>query len=432
MPVSSKTQHRPSLASARLMVVALAFALPHLALAQSAPPLALAEALRLALTESPRLAAQGHAVEAARAAVGPAGQLPDPKLVLGVDNLPVEGPDRYSLTRDFMTMRRLGVMQDFPRAEKRRLQTERAQAEADKAGASLAALSASVRGEVAVAWLDAYAAQAQLRILGELVPEAALLHDAAQAQFAGGKGAATDVIAAKSAEVAVQDRLSEARRDAARARAALARWIGPAADRPLAPPPDLTTLALPPERLLAGLEHHPELSPYGPQEALAKADVGLAEAASKPDWSLEVAYQQRGEAYANMLSVAVRIDLPLWAGQRQEPLVLARQQQLEQVRAEREDARRMHEAALRAEIAAWESARERLARLTGELLPLARARSTAALAAYRGGRGPLDAVLAARTNEIETRLMEVRQQAELGRAWAALNFLLESHPQDKS
>lgn len=110
MLVSTKTKNCRALVRVGLIVAALALAWPSLALAQSEPPPALADALQLAVAESPRLAAQSHALEAVQASIGAAGQLPDPKLVLGVDNLPVDGPDRYSLTRDFMTMRRIGYM----------------------------------------------------------------------------------------------------------------------------------------------------------------------------------------------------------------------------------------------------------------------------------------------------------------------------------
>lgn len=426
MSTSTKTQkHRR--ARAGWLAAALALIVSPAAPAQPVSPLSFDEALQLAVADSPRLAAQAHAAEAAEAAITPAGQLPDPKLTLAVDNLPVNGADRWSLTQDFMTMRRVGVMQDFPRAEKRRLREARARAEADKEGATLVAQSAAVRQEIATAWLDQWFAQAQVGTLAELEPEAALVVDIARAQLAGGKGSAADALAARGAAVALQDRLTEVRRDLLRTRSALARWVGPAATRPLTAPPDLTALSAPPERLLAGIEHHPALSAYGPMAAMARAEVGLARAAKQPDWSLEFAYQQRGPAFSNMVSVAVRIDLPLWGEERQDPLIRAREKQLEQVEAEREDARRMHAAELRADIATWESAKERAARLANELVPLARERTAAALAAYRGGRGDLNAVLAARSNEIETRLMAIRQQAELGQAWARLNFLLEAH-----
>lgn len=430
MLASNKTKNRRVVACTRLIGMALAATLAplSLALAQPVQPLTFAEALALAQRESPGLAAQRHALGAAEAAVVPASQLPDPKLILGIDNLPVDGSDRWSLTRDFMTMRRIGVMQDFPREEKLRLRGERAQAEAAKESAMLLAASVTVRRDLALAWLDDYFAQAKVHTLTELVPEAELLNEVSRALLAGGKVGAADPIAARGAAVALQDRIAEAGRDLRRAQAALGRWVGPAeAARPLAAAPELTVLAHAPEQLLAGIEHHPELAAYGPMEAMARAEAELARAAKKPDWSLELAYQQRGEAYSNMLSVAVRIDLPLWGEKRQDPLIRARQEQIEQVEASREDARRMHEAEIRGDLAAWETAKDRLARIEQQLLPLARERTQATLAAYRGGRGDITAVLQARGNEIETRLTLIERQAELGRTWANLNFLLEAH-----
>src|SRR5437764_606410 len=77
--------------------------------AASRSPLALAEALEIATRDSPLLAAQRSAVTAAEQSVIPARELPDPKLRAGIDNLPLDGPDRFSLERDFMTMRKIGV-----------------------------------------------------------------------------------------------------------------------------------------------------------------------------------------------------------------------------------------------------------------------------------------------------------------------------------
>jgi hypothetical protein len=85
--------------------------------------LTLSEAQRLAGERSRQLAAQDSAVLAAREMAVAAGQLPDPTLKVGIENLPVNGADAYSLTRDFMTMRRIGIMQEFTRGEKRQLRT---------------------------------------------------------------------------------------------------------------------------------------------------------------------------------------------------------------------------------------------------------------------------------------------------------------------
>ena len=97
------------------------------AYAEEPTTLSLSDALRIAGDQSPQLAAQRSAITAAEQGTVSARQLPDPKLFFGVDNLPVTGPDSLSLTRDFMTMRKIGVMQDFPRAEKRELKGQLAE-----------------------------------------------------------------------------------------------------------------------------------------------------------------------------------------------------------------------------------------------------------------------------------------------------------------
>ena len=74
----------------------------------AAEPLSLLEAQRLAASRSQQLVAQDAAARAAREMAVGAGQLPDPVLKLGVNNLPINGQDRLSLTRDFMTMRSSG------------------------------------------------------------------------------------------------------------------------------------------------------------------------------------------------------------------------------------------------------------------------------------------------------------------------------------
>lgn len=96
---------RASAISAALL--AGAFVLPGSAFA-----LTLEQALNLAEQEAPSLDAQRANLEAARSAAIPAGELPDPKLKLGLQNVPIEGDQRWRLDEDFMTMQMVGVMQD--------------------------------------------------------------------------------------------------------------------------------------------------------------------------------------------------------------------------------------------------------------------------------------------------------------------------------
>ncbi|HEY4999889.1 MAG TPA: TolC family protein, partial [Usitatibacter sp.] len=196
-----------------------------------AQALSLAEAQRLASRDTPLLAAQEAAVRAAREASIAAPELPDPKLVMGVDNLPLDGADRYNLTRDSMTARKIGITQDFVRGEKLELRGIRAQAEVSKEVAVLAAAQASLRRDVALAWIEVWVAERNLALLRDLEGEAQLAVSAAKAALAGGKGRAADPFASELASTQLADRMIDARRSIAKARAQLARWIGDDAAR---------------------------------------------------------------------------------------------------------------------------------------------------------------------------------------------------------
>jgi outer membrane protein TolC len=408
--------------------IGLALAEP-LARAASTEPLPLAEALKIGEKISPRLAAQSAALAATEELVPRAGELPDPKLRIGVDNLPVNGADRFRYDSDFMTMRKIGVMQDFPNGEKRKLRGERAARERDLEAANLAAQRAGVQREVALAWLELYFAQQARTPLVELVGELQLQLDTVSAAIAAGRQNTADALALRGAGVAAQDRVIEQDRSIERARYALAAWLREDASRPLAAPPDTGRFDHPPTALLANLHEHPEQRIYAEREALARTDIALAANSKKSDWSLEVAYGQRGPAFSNMISVMVSIDLPWEAEKRQDRDLAAKRLLADQAQAQVEEARRMHEAELHGLHADWQTAGVRIERFEKLLLPLARERVAAALAAYRGGRGELAMVLEARRAEAEARLASVQAHLEQARAWAKLNFLLPHQAQ---
>lgn len=405
-------------------IACLAFAFATVAPAFASGPLTLPDALQIAVTGAPQVAVQEAALLAASEARVGASELPDPKLLVGIDNLPVEGGDKFSLTRDFMTMRKIGVMQEFPRGDKLKLRGDRAEAEVRRETALLEVARLNATRDTAIAWIDAWFAEQQVTLLGELEREARLQADASQAALAGGRGAAAEPLAARLYAVQLGDRVIEAKRMAARARAQLARWIGEAAARPLAEPPAFDELSHRHADLLANLEFHPHLGMFAPLQAMADVDVRLAEAAKQPDWSLEASYAQRGRAYSNMVSIGVRIDLPIFEAKRQNPAIASKLAAAGQVRAQAEEARRTLTAEIASQYADWQSARERAVRHESLQVPLARSRSEVALATYRGGQGDLSLVIEARKAEVETRLALLQVRNEQARAWAQLHYQL--------
>ena len=113
------TLKRGSCARMLLRVVLLLVGGSSLAAAPDGALLPLDEAIELGLARSYRIASQRAAVGAANEMSARAGALPDPKLRFGIDNLPITDSDRFRYDRESMTMRRIGVMQEFPNAGKR-------------------------------------------------------------------------------------------------------------------------------------------------------------------------------------------------------------------------------------------------------------------------------------------------------------------------
>ena len=402
------------------LLLAGAIALAGPALAQT---LTLEEALKIGEAQSPRLEAQRYALTAAEEQTGRARELPDPRLRVGIENLPVTGGDAWRYDRDSMTMRAIGVMQEFPSSEKRSARSARAARARDVESSMLLSQRAVLHRDIALAWLEASFAERARAAQERLVERLASQADTTAAGVARGRQSAAEGFMLRGAVEQARDKVLDQERMVERARYMLAALIGNEARRPLAPPPDLSRFSHPREGLVGALQEHPELRVLEQRQDLARAEVELARASRSSDWSLEVGYGVRAPTFDNMLTVMVAIDLPWQAKNRQDRDVASRLAELERARAQKEDARRMHEAEIRGWLADYDAATRRLERFQSILVPLANDRSEAALAAYRGGRGELSAALEAQRGITETELSAVAIEAGRAKAWANLTFL---------
>src|SRR5258705_8448448 len=240
------------------LVVLLAQSLEALA---DARPLTLDEAVERALGESPQVVASSAMLDAAGAKAPSAGRLPDPEFVAAVDNLPINTDDRFSLSRDFMTMRRVGLMQMFPNGAKRELQKTHAQQEVVVAEAELRKTRFETAQATAEAWIAAAVADESLSRLRELQPEVALQASAARSALSSGPATATDALAAQTVAARLEDRILALEQDAEMRRAELVRWVGDAAERPLAMIPTDLEVGHSPQSLVAGVPQHGPLAP---------------------------------------------------------------------------------------------------------------------------------------------------------------------------
>ncbi len=201
----------------------------------------------------------------------------------------------------------------------------------------------------------------------------------------------------------------------------LSRWTTlPASDVTGEPPaPESFVSSLPPDELRSS---QPALVAAADDIAVAEADTVVANSERSPNWTWEIAYQQRGGAYSNMVSVGVTIPLPLNRKNRQDRDVAQKAELATKARLTYEDTLRQVQADIRTQSAILASGRDRIANLSQSLLPAADLRVQLANAAYRAGTGSLADTFAARRAQLEAQLQVLDLKREVSQTWAQLEY----------
>ncbi len=385
-----------------------------------ASALTLEQALSVAEQDAPSLHAQAANLVAARSAAIPAGELPDPKLKLGLQSVPIEGDARWQLEQEAMTMQMVGVMQDVPNRAKRRARVEAAQASVALANAQQTVERLGVRQATAEAWIASFAVEQKLSLFKQLYSENQLLSRAVQARIAGGSGQTADSVLPRQEAAMLAEQEDELLRNQAVARAGLRRWIGELAGQPLTGDWPQWLAAV--DNYQHNLNRHPALLAFDPMTREAEAKVHQAIAEKTPDWSWGIDYLRRGREYGDMVNLSVSFDLPLFTSSRQDPKIAAERARLAQIEAQRQATLRLYNQELSTDLAEYQRLDRALIRLDKTLLPLAEEKVRLAMADYRSGSGELTAVIEARRQLVETRLRRIDVARDRSLSNARLHF----------
>ena len=388
--------------------------------ASFAQTLSFDDALAAALREAPELRADSALIEAARHETVPAGELPDPQLVLGLDNVPVEGDDRFSTGNDFMTMQRIGLMQEFTNPAKRKARAEQANAQVEVMRADERIQRQAVLRETALAWIARYTWEQQLAQVAHLQSENALLEGVVRAQLAAANATALDALLPQEEAAgiaALRDEMAAGREQSI---AELRRWVGAAAELPLSG--EVPAWPVDGGALRNRLLQHPELLGFTSQERALDADIAAARADKYPDWDVEFAWLERGSGFDDMAMLEVRVDLPVFADSRQNPAIASQRAKRVALEARRESSLREHIAVLEAEFANYRRLQQAGLRFSEVLLPLADRKVDLALESWRGDTGTLADVINARRARIATRLEAIANTGALRESAARLHY----------
>jgi outer membrane protein, heavy metal efflux system len=396
-----------------LRAVAMAVALVPALVA--AAPLSFDQALNLAVQRSEAAHAARAAAQSATESSRAAGQLPDPTLSVGIDNLPVTGGESFSTTKDSMTMKRIGISQEWVSAEKRAARAAAAGAMADREAVQSRVAEGEARLQVTLAYLDAWYANAALDLTSQSEHHLHEELEAARGRLAAAAGGSAEVLELTSAKGMAEDDSDEAQQQQASAFVALQRWVGFKPDAVTSVP----VFNLPTEQDFVA--RSPEVAGLQREVDVARSKATVAGKERTPNWTWQVSYGQRS-GYSDMVSVGVSIPLQVAPAQRQDRETASKVALVDKAEADLAEATRAATADYLTLTSDAQRLQQRIDRYRVAVITPAQQRTEAAMAAYRSSQAPLTALFEARHMEVEAQRKLLTLRRALAKVQAQLAF----------
>lgn len=389
------------------------------------PNLSLEKAEEIAVKNAPeiqRLYAQAQSLAEKSVAEG---QLPDPKLVTGLVNVPT---NTFSFTQDDMTMISFGLQQAFPPGKSLAFKSQQTKALSNAQLRKIEEQKINLLRSVRQSWLELYYWVHAIQVMKANEKLYKELLQATEVQYSANKGTQSDVLQVQLELSRLQDQIVQATQREKIARAQLKRWVGDRAECNIASSLPHWPAPLSLEILQKILEKHPVLKADAASIDAARLDVAWAREQCKPGWMLDVSYGIRrghmtdGAERSDMVTANATIDLPLFTKNRQNRQVKSSAYQLEATQYDRHVHYKDLLEDLNVRYATWESLSQREVLYEGQLTVQAKQNAKAALLSYQSASADLTTVLRAYSNELTIYLEELQIKMERAKARAALLY----------
>jgi cobalt-zinc-cadmium efflux system outer membrane protein len=304
--------------------------------AQEPAVLTLEAAAELAVRDNPDLAQMLARARAMADIPSQAGTLPDPELSFSAMSLPV---DNFNTRQEDMTQLLVGITQAIPFPGKLALREQAAAYEAAAAAHNAAEVRRRLLSDVKITWWLIFYLD---RALGIVDNNQSLLHqfvDIARTKYEVGEGLQQDVLLAQLELSKLLDQkinLAALRRNAA---AKLNALLDRPANGDLKLPADVAMqlpAVLPEDKLYAQAEASRAMLEGGRQDInAAQSRLELAKKDYLPDFMVDASYGARddtlaGDRRSDLLSLGVRVNVPIFAAQKQAKAVDQRTSELMQ------------------------------------------------------------------------------------------------------
>ncbi len=351
--------------------------------------LKLQDAIDILITENPGLAAIQAKADALAAVPSQKSSLPDPMLMFNAMNVPV---DSFDLQQEAMTQLQIGFSQMLPYPGKLALHEEIAEHEQLAARWNVDELRLKLVRDVKTVWWNLHFLDRALEIIARNRQLLQQLVDIAQTKYRVGKGLQQDVLLAQLELSKLEDKTINLRGARRNQEARLNVLLNqPMRNQVKLPAQVADTLAeINSEQLLQTRAHaRPLLSALQNKVDAAQARLKLAKKEYYPDFKLGAVYGFRngnnmnGSSRADFLSVMLSINIPLYAGSRQDKRVDERTSQLRQTQYGLEDERGKVAAAVSQALTDYQQTRKQVSLLKTGIIPQANQTVASMLSAYQ-------------------------------------------------
>ena len=354
------------------------------------------------------------------------GTLPDPKLRLGMFNVPL---DSFSTTEDPSTQLRIGIQQEFPRGKSTQLNRQQTQWLSQAAIARAEDERRQLLVDVRDTYLNLFYQTQAASIVNETRQLFTKLVRITEDQYAAGRALQQDVIRADLELSRLDDRATKIQSLEDEYRAMLAQWIGEVAWSAV----DFELPALPeiPDKrdINVLLTQHPSVVAETAHVEASKTLVEVSRQDYKPGVGAFVEYRKRfgqnidGSDRADMMAAMVTVDIPLFTENRQDKRLAARQESANVARFSRDDRLRVLKRMLEKDRAVYKRLSERELLYKSKLVNSAANNAEASLNAYQSGVTEFTTLMRAGITELDVRLENLRVMVDRLRAQARLLYI---------
>lgn len=418
-------------------------------------PLSFEKAIKSAQESDPWLTGNFHQQKSIESMSTAVSTLPDPKVTIALANLPTNG---FDFSQEGMTQAKISIAQRFPRGDTLAIKSQQLRIQSEAFPFQRQNRAAKVAVTVGSLWLDAYRVQQSIALIEKNRSLFEQLADVAEASYSSalGKTRQQDIVRAQLELTRLEDRLDKLTQQKNRYEGMLSQWLmrfssanneideaSLVSDFTLhnivlsqqLPQVDLVNIDLvnaknwlQPKELVHYFSNHPAVVAVDKKVSATKESITLAKQKYEPEWGVSASYGYRdddpmGNSRADLLSVGVTFDLPLFTENRQDKEVQSAIYSAEAVKTEKL-------LLLRQLLGSYSSAKGRLLRLQDrqtlyktKLLPQIHDQAEASLTAYTNDDGDFSEVVRSRIAVLNAEIDELTLNVEQQKIHLELNYL---------